>query len=102
MENRSRYRQLILLLVALVLPSLAAVLLGGIAVRQQRELLKGRVAETQQQAISQIRKDLTARLERITFQEVRAAEQPAADTARDPLVEIVAWTNGSHLELPWD
>ena len=102
MKTHNRYRQLILLLIALILPSLAAVVLGWRTIVQERELSEKRRVETRQQAVTQIRKDLLARLERITFQEVSAAAQSEAEAYRDPAVAIVGWAEGDRLELPWD
>src|SRR5688572_18318414 len=102
MKAHSRYRQLVLLLVALVLPSLAAVALGLRTIAQERELAEKRLGDRRQQTVTQIRKDLLARLDRIKLQEISVEVRSQAAGYSDPAVVIVGWADRDHLELPWD
>ncbi|MND03516.1 hypothetical protein D3C83_233740 [compost metagenome] len=61
-----------MLLIALILPSLAAVALGWRTISQERELSENRLAKSRQQAVTQFKKDLIAQLDRIKLQEISA------------------------------
>jgi signal transduction histidine kinase len=102
MKTHGRYRQLVLFLIALILPSLAVVALGLRTIAQERELSQRRLVEAQQRAVTQVRQDLLARLDRIQLQEISAAEKSRAEGYSDPAVAIVGWADRDHLELPWD
>jgi signal transduction histidine kinase len=103
--GRFRYRQLLLFLAALILPSIAIVTLGWKIIAQQRELDEKRLAEAEKRMVADVRQSLISRLNQIKLQELTAT--PAAPTPRagnysDPAVMVVGWVDRDRLVLPWD
>ena len=104
MKARSRRRQSLLFVSALVLPSFAVVAFGLKMVAQERELAEKRKDEARQQLVSDVQKDLLARIERIKTQEISAnpdATSPPSNPT-DPAVVLVGWEQQGRLILPWD
>src|SRR6476646_9731528 len=85
MEWRRRKRQIFLFLTAILLP---ATLLIGLAVRvmrQEEELAQKRLADDKRDALDQLRRELSTKLEAIKLQEVaRLHDQPLAPNVRRP------------------
>src|SRR5262245_2870699 len=94
MSVRSRYRQLFLFLIALIIPSLAGIVLGLRMVTQERELGEKRLVDAQRRSVSEIRQEMLARLERIKVQAVSGNS--------DPSIALVATAERDRLVLPWD
>src|SRR5262245_382177 len=106
--SRYRYRQVLLFLLVLILPSVAIVLQSRkirndahtIAVSQ----MKDRALEEQDRAISEIHVDMFQRLEAIKYREVVSPQIAAAGVAlySDPAVALVGWVEGGvRLVWPW-
>ncbi len=106
MASLARRRQILLFLVAIILPCSVLVALGVRMIGQERELSEKRLADEQRRAISQIRQELLARLEQIKFQEVAAlASQPGGvprGEYQNPGVVLVAPVERGRVVLPWE
>ena len=70
MRTRDHSRQILLFVVAVVLPCLLLVALSLRMIGQEQELAEKRAAEDRQRLASEIRQELLSRLERIKGQEV--------------------------------
>src|SRR5581483_11757806 len=99
-------RQVLLFLVAILLP---ATILIGIAVRtvsQERELAAKRMADRHRDSLEQVRRELIARLEAIRLAEsnrlMRSPGLELPQDAGDPTVIFLAKLEGERLEFPWD
>jgi hypothetical protein len=105
MKAVNRQRQLILFLIALVLPSLVVVAFGLRMVAQDREIAEKRATDAQRRAVAEIRQQILGRLERIKLQEISAipiTESASPWRSTNPAVALVAWAEGDRLLLPWD
>ena len=69
-DQRRRARRIALLLSAILIPTAAVTLLGFRVVRQERELSARRASEQQREALDQLRRELTARLQALRLEEV--------------------------------
>ncbi|MFQ5929815.1 MAG: hypothetical protein ACE5MK_08945 [Acidobacteriota bacterium] len=74
MRPRTHRKQVLLFLIAVVLPSLALVALTLRMIGQERELAEKRRAEERRRLASEIGQQLLVRLEKIKLQEVSALE----------------------------
>lgn len=106
MTSHPHGRQVLLFLVALILPSAALVGLGLRMLAQERELAQSRLADEQRRAVTLIRQDILGRLERMKLEELGAlATEPARGETRsylNPQVELVATVAEGRLMLPWE
>jgi signal transduction histidine kinase len=98
-------RQILLFLIAILLP---AAILTGLAARimyQERELAAKRLTDQRHAAADQMRRELSARLEAIKLQEInRLIRSPISAQAKDPANSSVVFTatvEGDRLVLPW-
>ncbi len=99
-------RQLLLFLIALVLPCVVLIVLTWQVIGQQKELTVKRQADERQRMVQEIGRDLLVRLEDIKLHEVSASSMgakslDALDYTR-PEVILVALTDGNRLWLPWE
>ena len=106
MHPRGHRRQVLLFLVAVLLPCLVLIALSLHMIRQERELAEKRLAEEQRRLASQIHQELLARLETIKLQEVTALATQADKARRasyeNPAVALVGWVEKKRLVLPWE
>ncbi|MGI9065513.1 MAG: sensor histidine kinase [Pyrinomonadaceae bacterium] len=106
MPQRNHRRQVVLFLIAIIVPALVLVVLSLRMISQERELAEKRLAEEQRQLVREISQELLARLERIKAQEVRALGAHAANkettTYANPEVMLVSWIEENRLVLPWE
>jgi signal transduction histidine kinase len=99
-------RQILLFLVAILVP--AGVLLGlmGRIVYQDRELAAKRAVDQRHAAVDQVRRELSSRLEAIKLQEInRLMRSPNSGMARrseNSAVIFTARLENDRLVLPWD
>jgi len=98
-------RQVLLFLIAVLVP---AVVLIGLATRimnQDRELAAKRALDQRRAAVDQLRRELSARLEAIKLQEVnrliRASPAAHPQESENPAVVFIATLEGD-LVLPWE
>ena len=106
MASSAHRRQVVLFLLAVLLPCLVLVVLSLRMIRQEQELAEKRVAEEQRRLVSQIRQELLARLERIKFQEVSALARKEGKARAhkyvNPAVVLVGRVENNRLVLPWE
>jgi signal transduction histidine kinase len=106
MAANGHRRQVLLFLVAIILPCVVLVVLGLRMVAQERELGEKRQADERRRIANQIRQDLSSRLERIALQEATAVvSNPDRFTTQvygDPAVALVGQATNGRLVLPWE
>ncbi len=106
MAAHGHRRQVLLFLVAIILPCVVLVVLGVSMVAQERELGEKRRSDEKRRVANQIRQDLSSRLERIALQEAAAvASNPDRFTTQvygDPTVALVGQATNGRLLLPWE
>jgi len=99
-------RQVVLFLVAILVPCLVLVALSLRMIGQERELAEKRRADVQRRLVEQARQELLGRLEAITLEELGALSRqrdlggPVA--YRNPAVVFVGWVEDKKLVLPWE
>ncbi len=106
MASRGHRRQVLLFLVAVLLPCSVLVVLGLRMIGQERELGEKRLADERRLIIGQIRQELSTRLDRIRTEEIaRFATEPGWFQSRqygDSAVVLVAQLANGSLMLPWE
>jgi signal transduction histidine kinase/tetratricopeptide (TPR) repeat protein len=106
MAANGHRRQVLLFLVAIILPCVVLVVLGLRIIAQERELDEKRAADERRSLTNQLRQELSARLDRIALEEATnyLTHQGSAayhDHANPAVVLVAAATDG-HLQLPWE
>ncbi|MDH3456484.1 MAG: HAMP domain-containing histidine kinase [Gemmatimonadota bacterium] len=106
MASSGHRRQVLLFLVAIILPCVVLVVLGLRMVAQERELSENRRADERRRVANQIRQDLSSRLERIALQEATAViaspDRLTSTQYGDPSVALVGRVTNGRLTLPWE
>lgn len=106
MSQRGFHRQILLFLLAVIVPSLVLIVLSVRMIGQERELAEKRLLEEQRRLVSEIRQELLARLERIKLQEMRtlatSTEQSATISDENSEIVFTAWIEDGRLVLPWE
>jgi signal transduction histidine kinase len=106
MAAHGHRRQVLLFLVAIILPCVVLVVLGLRMVAQERELGEKRLADQHRSVTTQLRQELSTRLNRIALEEATAllaAEQrPLSLEYMNPAVALVASASDGQLTLPWE
>jgi signal transduction histidine kinase len=100
-----RKRQIILLLSAILIPTAVLITFAIRLARQDAELADKRVADERRDALDQLRRELSARLEAIKLQELSRLSGesfPATAPTRDFPVLFVAALVQNRLVLPWE
>jgi signal transduction histidine kinase len=101
-----RKRQILLFIAAIFIPSAVLITLAVRLARQDVELAENRMADQRREALDQLRRELSARLETIKLQELNrlSAESPSpADSpTSDFPVLFVAPLVQNRLVLPWE
>ncbi len=102
-DSRRRKRRIFLLLSAIVVPSAVVILLVFRVVRQENELSERRSAEARREALDQLRRELTARLQAIRLEEVNRliGESGRRLPPESPIV-FVAPIMQDRMVLPWE
>jgi len=106
MPSHSFRRDVVLFLVALILPTTVLVVLGFRMIDQERTLAEARATGELQHAVGQIRQHLLGHLEQIKLEELEALD-PGAERSRGhayvyPEVELIARVEDGRVVLPWD
>jgi signal transduction histidine kinase len=103
-----RYRHLLLLLGALLLPTVAITTMGWQMIKQQRALAettkqkqKLEWVDAQKRALTEVHRSMTILLDRIKYQE-SAALATGTGLYSDPAVRLVARIDRDRLVLPWE
>jgi signal transduction histidine kinase len=106
MATNGHRRQVLLFLVAIILPCVVLVVLGLRMVAQERELSGKRLADERRSIASQLRQELSARLDRIALEQATSfltdQHSPASRDYGNPAVVLVASATDGHLTLPWE
>ena len=90
-DHRRRRRRIALLLSAILIPAAAVILLGVRVVRQENELAERRATEQRREALDQLRRELSARLQALRLGEVnRLIGDPARRLPSDSPIVFVA------------
>src|SRR5215471_5669448 len=100
-----RKRQIILLLSAILIPTVVLITFAIRLSRQDAELAEKRVADERRDALDQLRRELSARLEAIKLRELSRLSGesfPATAPTGDFPVLFVAALVQNRLVLPWD
>ena len=99
-------RQVLLFLVAIILPCAVLVVLGLRIVAQERELREKRLGDERRRLTGQLRQELSARLDRIALQEATALlADPGRSALRayeNPAIALVTSPSDGHVVLPWE
>jgi tetratricopeptide (TPR) repeat protein len=99
-------RQVLLFLIAILLPACVLIGLGGRTIIQEREVAIKRAADRRQDALEHLRRELFARVETIKLQEItRLIRSPASEWPQRPAnaaVILVARVDGDRLALSWE
>jgi nitrogen-specific signal transduction histidine kinase len=106
MAAHGHRRQVLLFLVAIILPCVVLVVLGLRMVQQERELSEKRRADERSRLTGQLRQELSQRLERIALEEAAALltspDRPAPRRYANPAVVFVGRATAGSLALPWE
>lgn len=106
MPPRGHQRQVILFLMAVMVPFLVLAALSVRMIGQERELAEKRLADDRRFLVNQIRQILLERLERIKLQEVRQLAtdggNPQADSYQTAAAVLVSRVENGRLILPWE
>jgi signal transduction histidine kinase len=106
-DGRRRTRRIALLLSAILIPTAAVILLVFRVVRQESELSERRATEQRREALDQLRRELTARLQALRLGEVnRLIGDPARRLPSDSPIVFVAPLVQDHgqdlIVPPWE
>jgi signal transduction histidine kinase len=102
-DRRRRTRRIALLLAAILIPTAAVLLLVVRLVRQENELSERRAAEQRREALEQLRRELTARLQALRLEEVnRLIGESGRRLPPDSPIVFVAPMLQDHMVLPWE
>jgi signal transduction histidine kinase len=101
-DHRRRIRRNGLLLAAILIPTAAVILLVGLVARQQHELAERRASEARRDALEQLRRELTARLQALRLEEVnRLIGESGTRIPPDSPIVFVAPMAQDEMILPW-
>jgi signal transduction histidine kinase len=102
-DSRRRKLRIFLLLSAIVVPSAVVILLMFRVVRQENELSARRAAEERREALDQLRRELSARLQAIRLAQVNRliGESGRRLPPESPIVFVAAMTQ-DRMILPWE
>jgi signal transduction histidine kinase len=101
--HRWRSRSIGLLLAAILIPTAVVALLVVRVVHQERELGERRAADARRDALEQLRRELTARLQALRLEEVnRLIGESGTRLPPDSPIVFVAPTAHDLMVLPWD
>jgi signal transduction histidine kinase len=102
-DTRRRNRRIFLLVLAILIPAAVLITLAVRVVRQETELGERRAAEERRDALDQLRRELTARLQAIKLQEVNRliGESGPGSPADSPIVFVTPFGE-DRMVLPWE
>jgi signal transduction histidine kinase len=102
-DSRRRKRRLLLLISAIVVPSAVVILLVFRVVRQENELSERRSAEARREALDQLRRELSARLQAVRLEEVnRLIGESGRRLPPESAIVFVAPIMQDRMVLPWE
>jgi hypothetical protein len=99
-------RQLLLVLVAILLPAAVLVAFARRLIRQEEELSKARAVEVRRNASEQVRRELAARLDAVKLQEInrwiRIPSIGETEQVPDSALVLVTAIDGDRVIMPWE
>jgi signal transduction histidine kinase len=102
-DRRRRTRRTFLLLSAILIPTVVVVLLVVRVVHQETELAERRASEERRDALDQLRRELSARLQAVRLEEVnRLIGESGTRVPPDSPIVFVAPMAQDRLILPWE
>ncbi len=105
-SSRSHRKQILLFLLAVILPSLVLVIFALRMISQERELAQKRMKDERRRMAGEIGQHLLVRLEKIRLQESSAAPNWTQLSAQrdyvNPEVVLIGLVEGDRLSLPWE
>ena len=102
-DHRRRARRTGLLLAAILIPTAVVILLVFRVARQERELGERRAADVRREALEQLRRELTARLQALRLEEVnRLIGESGTRLPPDSPIVFVAPMAQDSMVLPWE
>lgn len=102
-DHRRRTRRTALLLSAILIPTTAVVLLVFRVVGQENELAQNRASDERRDALDQLRRELTARLQAVRLEEVnRLIGESGRRLPPDSPIVFVAPLVQDRMVMPWD
>jgi len=102
-DHRRRIRRTGLLLAAILIPTAIVILLVFLVARQERELGDRRVSDARREALEQLRRELTARLQALRLEEVnRLIGESGTRLPPDSPIVFVARMAQDNIVLPWE
>jgi signal transduction histidine kinase len=102
-DHRRRTRRTGLLLAALLIPTAIVILLVFRVGRQERELGERRASDARREALEQLRRELTARLQALRLEEVnRLIGESGTRLPPDSPIVFVAPMAHDSMVMPWD
>lgn len=102
-DTRRRNRRIFLLVLAILIPAAVLITLAVRVVRQETELGERRAAEERRDALDQLRRELTARLQAIKLQEVnRLIGESGPGIPPDSPIVFVTPFGEDRMVLPWE
>ena len=102
-DTRRRHRRIFLLVLAILIPAAVLITLAVRVVRQETELGERKAAEERRDALDQLRRELSARLQAIKLQEVNRliGESGPSIPADSPIVFVIPFGE-DRMVLPWE
>jgi signal transduction histidine kinase len=102
-DTRRRHRRIFLLVLAILIPGAVLITLAVRVVHQETELGERRAAEERRDALDQLRRELSARLQAIKLQEVNRliGESGPGIPADSPIVFVIPFGE-DRMVLPWE
>jgi signal transduction histidine kinase len=102
-DHNRRARRIALLFSAILIPTAAVILLGIRVVRQENELSERRASEQRREALDQLRRELTARLQALRLGEVnRLIGEPGGRLPPDSPIVFVTAVVQDRMVPPWE
>ena len=102
-DSRRRKRRIFLLLSAILIPAAVLITLAVRVVRQEAELAERRAVEERRDALDQLRRELSARLQAIKLQEVnRLIGESGSGLPPDSPIVFVTPLGQDRMVLPWE
>src|SRR5262245_45755989 len=106
MTYKARSRQLLLIVIAVLVPAGVLIGLARRVIRQDAELAEAREAKARRNAVDQLSRELNARLEAIKLQEInrwiRLPAVPDTEQPPDSALVFVAPLIADRIVLPWE
>ena len=106
LHSRGHRKQILLFLIAVILPSIILIVFTLRMISQERELSQKRIADERRRLSGEIGQHLLIQLEKIKLQEASSAANqarlPETRNYMNPEVVLIGLVDQNRLKLPWD